>query len=54
VTSPDLAVTPLRVARALGPGFQQIHFGHLLGRLGNPRLWAMAPRGINPDPHPMA
>ncbi|WP_437965051.1 TOMM precursor leader peptide-binding protein [Sorangium sp. So ce260] len=54
VTSPDLAPTPFRVARALGPDFQQIHFGHELARLGNPRLHAMAPRGINPDPHPMA
>lgn len=54
VTSPDLADTPFRVARAVGAGFQQIHFGHRLARLGNPRLLAMAPRGINPDPHPMA
>ncbi|WP_437631039.1 TOMM precursor leader peptide-binding protein [Sorangium sp. So ce854] len=54
VTSPDLAATPFRVARALGPDFQQIHFGHELARLGNPRLHAMAPRGLNPDPHPMA
>jgi ribosomal protein S12 methylthiotransferase accessory factor len=42
------------VARALGAGFQQIHFGHRLARLGNPRLLAMTTRGINPDPHPMA
>jgi ribosomal protein S12 methylthiotransferase accessory factor len=54
VTSPDLAETPIRVARALGAGFQQIHFGHRLARLGNPRLLAMATHGINPDPHPMA
>jgi ribosomal protein S12 methylthiotransferase accessory factor len=54
VTSPDLVSSPFRIARALGPGFQQIHFGHALGQLGNPRLLAMAPRGINPDPHPMA
>jgi ribosomal protein S12 methylthiotransferase accessory factor len=54
VTSPDLGPTPFRVVRALGPGFQQIHFGHLLAQLGNPRLQAMAKRGINPDPHPMA
>lgn len=53
VTSPDLRRTPFRVARALGPNFQQIHFGHVLARLGNPRLHAMAPRGINPDPHPL-
>jgi ribosomal protein S12 methylthiotransferase accessory factor len=54
LTSPDLAGTPFRVARALGPDFQQIHFGHLLGQLGNPRLLAAARRGLNPDPHPMA
>ncbi len=61
VTSPDLAGTPIRVARALGAGFQQIHFGHLRARLGNPRLLTtMATmgvstlRGTNPDPHPMA
>ena len=53
LTSPDLAATPFRVARALGPDFQQIHFGHELGRLGNPRLLTMASRGINPDPHPL-
>ncbi|WP_437619561.1 TOMM precursor leader peptide-binding protein [Sorangium sp. So ce1151] len=54
VTSPDLAATPFRVARALGPDFQQIHFGHELAQLGNPRLRSMAAHGINPDPHPMA
>jgi ribosomal protein S12 methylthiotransferase accessory factor len=54
VTSADLASTPFRVVRALGPGFQQIHFGHALACLGNPRLLARAARGINPDPHPMA
>ena len=54
VTAPDLAATPFRVARAVGPEFQQIHFGHHVARLGNPRLLAMAVRGINPDPHPMA
>jgi ribosomal protein S12 methylthiotransferase accessory factor len=53
LTSPDLAATPFRVARALGPGFQQVHFGHRLARLGNPRLAALAPRGTNPDPHPL-
>ena len=54
VTSPDLATTPFRVARALGAGFQQIHFGHALARLGNPRLVAMAKGPYNPDPHPLA
>lgn len=54
VTSPDLAATPFRVARALGADFQQIHFGHAVAHLGNPRLIARAAHGINPDPHPMA
>ncbi|AUX45821.1 hypothetical protein SOCE26_073170 [Sorangium cellulosum] len=54
VTSPDLAATPFRVARALGPDFQQIHFGQHAAQLANPRLRSMAPHGINPDPHPMA
>lgn len=54
VTSPDLVPTPFRVVRAVGPDFQQIHFGHRLARLGNPRLATMASEGINPDPHPMA
>jgi ribosomal protein S12 methylthiotransferase accessory factor len=54
VTSRDLRKTPFRVARALGRGFQQIHFGHHLGRLGNPRLVALTNQGSNPDPHPMA
>jgi ribosomal protein S12 methylthiotransferase accessory factor len=54
VTSPDLAETPFRVARAVGPRFQQIHFGHGRAHLGNPRLLALAPDGINPDPHPLA
>src|SRR5262249_51184241 len=35
VTSPDLLSTPFRVVRALGPDFQQIHFGHRVTRLNN-------------------
>ena len=54
VTSPDLGPTPIRVARAIGPRFQQIHFGHRMARLGNPRLQALAPDGINLVPHPLA
>jgi ribosomal protein S12 methylthiotransferase accessory factor len=54
LTSRDLDRTPFRVARAVGPGFQPIHFGHGVAHLGNPRLSAMAPEGPNPDPHPMA
>lgn len=53
VTSPDLRPTPFRVVRALGPNFQQIHFGHRLARLGNPRLLARMTREPNPDPHPL-
>jgi ribosomal protein S12 methylthiotransferase accessory factor len=53
LTTPDLAGTPFRVARALGPDFQQIHFGHRLAHLGNPRLAALARLGANPDPHPL-
>jgi ribosomal protein S12 methylthiotransferase accessory factor len=54
VTSPDLARTPFRVARAIGAFFQQIHFGHRFARLGNPRLAALARGPYNPDPHPLA
>ena len=53
VTSPDLASTPFRVVRALGPELCPIHFGHGLARLGNARLRAMARGAVNPDPHPM-
>jgi ribosomal protein S12 methylthiotransferase accessory factor len=55
VTSADLAPTPFRVVRAVGAGFVQIHFGHLLAQLGNPRLVALLGSQVaNPDPHPMA
>jgi ribosomal protein S12 methylthiotransferase accessory factor len=54
VTSPDVAHSPFRVARALGVHMQPIHFGHGLERLANPRLRRIAPDGINPDPHPLA
>lgn len=54
VTSPDLAASPFRVARALGEGFQQIHFGHRHARLGNRRLLRMAHGPLSTDPHPLA
>jgi ribosomal protein S12 methylthiotransferase accessory factor len=55
VTSPDVALSPFRVARAIGTDMQPIHFGHRLQRLGNPRLKALlAGRGLNPNPHPIA
>lgn len=55
VTSPDLAGTPFRVARAIGTDVQPIHFGERFRRLGNPRLDKLrAGRPLNPDPHPLA
>jgi len=54
VTSPDVALGPFRVARALGTHMQPIDFGHRLRRLGNPRLQALLTDGPNPDPHPLA
>ncbi len=55
VTSPDVALSPFRVARALGTDVQPIHFGERLRRLANPRLAALlGPRGVNPQPHPLA
>jgi ribosomal protein S12 methylthiotransferase accessory factor len=55
VTSPDVALSPFRVARAIGTDMQPIHFGHRLQRLGNPRLRALlGGRGPNPNPHPIA
>jgi ribosomal protein S12 methylthiotransferase accessory factor len=55
VTSPDVALGPFRVARALGTDVQPIHFGERLRRLANPRLAALlGPRGVNPQPHPVA
>lgn len=53
VTAPDVAESPFRVARALAPGVQQIHFGFGEAQLGNPRLRARAVGGLNPDPHPL-
>jgi ribosomal protein S12 methylthiotransferase accessory factor len=55
VTSPDVAASPFRVARALGTNMQPIHFGERFRRLANPRLQAhLTARGVNPDPHPVA
>jgi len=53
VTSPDLRSGPFRVARAVGPWFQPVDFGHRLRRLANPRLRRFA-SALNPDPHPLA
>jgi ribosomal protein S12 methylthiotransferase accessory factor len=55
VTSPDVAGTPFRVARALGVDMQPIHFGSKLARLANPRLKSfLGNRALNPHPHPVA
>lgn len=54
VTAPDVATSPLRVARALGPDMQPIDFGWRVRRLANPRLDALLRRGLNPYPHPLA
>lgn len=55
VTSPDVALSPFRVARAVGTDMQPIHFGHRLQRLGNPRLQRLlGKRRPNPYPHPIA
>lgn len=54
VTSPDVASSPFRVARALGENLQPIHFGHRLAQLANPRLARRAADGFNPHPHPLA
>jgi ribosomal protein S12 methylthiotransferase accessory factor len=55
VTSPDVAQSPFRVARALGTDLQPIHFGERFRRLGNPRLTELlGGRELNPHPHPVA
>ncbi len=54
VTSPDVATSPFRVARALGTFVQPIDFGQKLRRLANPRLQAQLTSGPNPYPHPIA
>ncbi len=55
VTSPDVRLSPFRVARALGEGIQPIHFGYANRPLENARLKKiLGSRPINPDPHPIA
>jgi ribosomal protein S12 methylthiotransferase accessory factor len=54
VTAPDVRLSPFRVARVVGPWLQPIDFGYKVRRLGNPRVLAMAPEGLNPHPHPLA
>lgn len=54
VTSPDVAGSAFRVARALGVHMQPIDFGFTLRRLTNPRLRQLLSGAPNPYPHPLA
>lgn len=55
VTSPDVALGPFRVARAIGPEMLPIHFGSAFRRLGSQRLKKLlGKKAVNPHPHPIA
>ena len=55
VTSPDVARSPFRVARAVGVHMQPIHFGEQFKRVDNPRLRRLLKgRPVNGNPHPIA
>jgi ribosomal protein S12 methylthiotransferase accessory factor len=54
VTSPDVALAPLRVVRAFGTDLQPIHFGHSNRRLSNPRLRRLLVEPPEIRPHPIA
>lgn len=54
VTSPDIALAPLRVVRAFGTHMQPIHFGFGNERLTNPRLERWLTTGPEVNPHPIA
>ena len=54
VTSPDVALAPIRVVRAFGTYMQPIHFGSANRRLANPRLDAMLTGLPEVEPHPIA
>ncbi|MCG7561474.1 TOMM precursor leader peptide-binding protein [Pseudoalteromonas sp. McH1-42] len=55
VTSPDMALSPFRVARAIGVNMQPIHFGEQFKRVDNPRLRKLLQgRPVNQEPHPIA
>jgi ribosomal protein S12 methylthiotransferase accessory factor len=54
VTSPDVALSPLRVVRAFGTYMQPIHFGALNRRLKNPRLRVRLHERSEALPHPIA
>jgi len=54
VTSPDVALSPLRVIRAFGTNMQPIHFGVANRRLRNPRLRILLNGSVEVLPHPIA
>lgn len=55
VTAPDVALSPFRVARAVGVNMQPIHFGEQFKRVDNPRLRKLLKgRAVNSNPHPIA
>ncbi|MBC3919057.1 TOMM precursor leader peptide-binding protein [Undibacterium sp. CY18W] len=55
VTAPDVALSPFRVARAVGIHMQPIHFGEQFKRIDNPRLRKLLKgRIVNNNPHPIA
>jgi ribosomal protein S12 methylthiotransferase accessory factor len=54
VTSPDVALAPIRVVRAFGTHIQPIHFGAANRRLASPRLIALLTGSPETEPHPIA
>ncbi len=54
VTSPDVALAPIRVVRAFGTLLQPIHFGFFNRRLRNPRLDRLLSGPAETNPHPLA
>ncbi|SBS25205.1 molybdopterin biosynthesis protein MoeB [Marinomonas spartinae] len=55
VTSPDVALSPFKVARAVGVNMQPIHFGEQFKRVNNPRLRQLLKgQAVNANPHPIA
>jgi ribosomal protein S12 methylthiotransferase accessory factor len=54
VTSPDVALGPIRVVRALGIYLQPVHFGFRNRRLRNPRLDRLLTGEAETAPHPLA
>jgi ribosomal protein S12 methylthiotransferase accessory factor len=54
VTSPDVALTPIRVVRAFGVYMQPINFGAANRRMGNPRLASLLIGPAASEPHPIA